>query len=54
MTTPPQEPDRNQSIVNAVRNAFEPLTARLTPEVEPASLYILDSRFAEKSEKEER
>jgi hypothetical protein len=29
--------------VEALRQAFEPLTAGLTPDVEPASIYLLQS-----------
>ena len=35
-----QRAAKNRAIVDALRTAFTPLVERLTPEVEPATIYI--------------
>ena len=44
---PDEKPDeRNQAVVEAVRDVFAPLLARLSPDVEPATIYVLALRPA--------
>jgi hypothetical protein len=38
---------KNQKTVDALREVFAPLTERLTPEVEPATTYLVSERLSE-------
>jgi hypothetical protein len=42
--------EKNQLIVEALREAFGPMTQRLTPEVEPATIYLPPIPAAENPE----
>jgi len=38
---------KNRKIIDALREAFAPLAERLTPEIEPATVYLLSVSFSE-------
>ena len=38
---------KNRKIIDALREAFAPLAERLTPEIEPATTYVLSTSFSE-------
>jgi hypothetical protein len=35
--------EKNRALIAALRESFTPQTERLTPEVEPATVYVLES-----------
>ena len=41
MATPEEREEKNRQLVAALREVFTPLTERLTPESEPATVYRL-------------
>jgi hypothetical protein len=38
---------KNQKLVDALREGFTPIADRLTPEIEPATVYLLSLSFSE-------
>ena len=40
--TDSEQDQKNRELMEALRKIFEPLARRLTPEIEPAVVYVID------------
>jgi len=48
-----KQDERNEAVIGAVRDVFAPLVTRLSPDVEPATIYSLALRPASSGKSED-